>query len=89
MSLMDSIKSTLQNDLHIVEGDADQIASAMATAGKQSFTAILETVLPKAKATPIGEILTGVYEIYKQLRADEAITPPAAPPSSSPSPSST
>jgi len=79
MSLMDSIETTLKNDLNIVESDARQIASAMATAGKQSFTAILETVLPKAKETPIGEILSGVFQIYKHIHAEEtAATPTAA-----------
>ena len=79
MSLLHSIKSTLQDDLKIVESDADEIAVAMVNAGKQTFSAILESVLQKAKSRPIGEILEGVFEIYKNLHAD-ADPPAAAPP---------
>jgi hypothetical protein len=72
MSLIDGIKSTLLNDLKIVEADAHQIATDMIAAGEKSFSAILDAVLPKAKTSPIGEILTGVFEIYKKLHAETA-----------------
>jgi hypothetical protein len=69
MSILESIKSTLTADLGILESDAEQLGKQAIAAGKQDFATILESVLQKVKSKPIGEILSGVYQIYKQVHA--------------------
>jgi hypothetical protein len=71
MSIFDSIKTTLKQDLKVVESDAQDIAKAMVGAGEQTFTSIVDTVVQNAKGRPLGEMLEGAFKIYQQLRAGE------------------
>jgi hypothetical protein len=79
MSIFDSVKTTLKDDLKVVESDADEIAKAMIGAGEQTFTSIVDTVVQKASGKPLAEMLEGAFKIYRQLHAD-AKAAPAAPP---------
>ncbi len=82
MSIFDNIKTTLTDDLKIVELDAKQIAGAMIGAGEQSFSAILDTVVQNAKARPLGEVLDGAFKIYQHLQAGKQAATPASAPAS-------
>jgi hypothetical protein len=79
MSIFESIKTTLKEDLKVVESDAEEIARAMVGAGEQTFTSIVDTVVQKANGKPLGEILEGAFRIYRQLRAGAKAAPSAPP----------
>jgi hypothetical protein len=79
MSIIDSIKTTLKEDLKVAESDAQEIAKAMIGAGEQTFTSIVDAVIQKAKGISLAEMLDGAFKIYQQLRADTKAAP-AAPP---------
>jgi hypothetical protein len=74
MSLLDSIKTTLKQDLKVVESDAQEIAQAMIASGEQTFTSIVDSVVQKVKGKPLTELLESAFKIYRLLHPGEKAT---------------
>jgi hypothetical protein len=77
MSILDSIKTTLKQDLKVVESDAQEIASKMLASGEQTFSSIVDSVVQKVKGKPLAELLESAFKIYRQLHGGEKAAAPA------------